>query len=152
MKILVDADSCPARTRTIIIKAATQKNIAAIFAANRPIPNLFGTAVMELCPTTDGAADNRITELAEKGDLVVTRDVGLAKRLVEKCVFVMDDRGRIFTSDNTGEQLSIRDFQVGLADAGVEIVRIANYGKKEIKKFSDSFDKALSAMNKNIQT
>jgi hypothetical protein len=145
MKILVDADSCPRPARELILRRALKLGVRIIFAANRPIPDSCG-AEMEICPNTENSADDRIVELAEKNDLVITRDVPLAKRLVEKEVFVIDDRGRIFTANNINELLSMRNFMVGLADNGLEFERIANYSKKDIKTFADSLDKLLTKM------
>jgi uncharacterized protein YaiI (UPF0178 family) len=108
---------------------------------------------MELCPPGEGSADNRIVELALKGDLALTRDLPLAERLVEKEVRVLDDRGRIYTKENIKERRSLRDFMVGLAENGLEIERAAVYGKKELKSFADSFDRELNQLmrdeNKN---
>ncbi|MCL2764188.1 MAG: DUF188 domain-containing protein [Treponema sp.] len=152
MKILVDADSCPRPARDLILRRAGNLKIRIIFAANRPVPVTTAgnpsnhEAQMELCPATDNSADDRIVELAEEGDLVLTRDVPLAKRLVEKGVFVIDDRGRRFTPDNINELLSLRNFAVGLADSGLGMERIANYGKKELKSFADALDRILTSM------
>ena len=142
MKILVDADSCPRAARDLALRRAVKLGIRIIFAANRPIPS--EGAEMEICPNTENSADDRIVELAESGDLIVTRDVPLAKRLVEKGASVIDDRGRIFTSNNINELLSIRNFTVGLADNGLGMERTANYGKKELKSFADSLDRILT--------
>ncbi|MDR3020588.1 MAG: DUF188 domain-containing protein [Treponema sp.] len=152
MKILVDADSCPKPARELLLRRAKKLGIRIIFAANRAIPgantggdiaNSVSGAEMEICSTADNSADDRIVELAEKGDLAVTRDIPLAKRLVEKEVTTLDDRGRIFTKENINELLSIRNFMVGLADNGLEYERTANYGKKDLKKFADSLEKLL---------
>jgi uncharacterized protein YaiI (UPF0178 family) len=145
MKIFVDADSCPKPVRELLLRRANKLNIRIVFAANRRIPELT-EAEMEICSNKENSADDRIVELAEKGDLVITRDVPLAKRLVEKNVSVIDDRGRIFTAENITELLSMRNFKVGLADNGLEIVRIANYGKKELKSLADAMDRTLTAM------
>jgi uncharacterized protein YaiI (UPF0178 family) len=121
--------------------------VLAVFAANRPIPGLRGeTVVMELCPPGEGSADNRIVGLALPGDLVITRDIPLATRLVEAGVLVMDDRGRVYTRENIRERLSMRDFVVGLAELGLDKERMASYGKKELKSFADSFDKTLARL------
>ncbi|MDR2795204.1 MAG: DUF188 domain-containing protein [Spirochaetaceae bacterium] len=147
MKIFVDADSCPTQARRIILRAAEKRRIQAVFAANRPIPGIGGGfAVMALCPGHLGAADNYIVKLAECGDLAVTRDVPLAARLVGKGVAVLDDRGRIFTQDNIGNFMSIRNFQIGLIMSGTGIARIANYSKKDLKMFANSFDKLLTRL------
>ena len=148
MKILVDADSCPKEARDLVLRRAKKLNIKPIFAANRPIPGAED-AQMEICSANENSADDRIVELAEKNDLAVTRDVPLAKRLVEKEVFVLDDRGRVFTADNINEMLSFRNFAVGLVENGLDIIRTANYGKKELKSFADSLDRLLTKINKN---
>ena len=145
MKILIDADSCPKPVRELVLRRAKKLKLKIIFAANRQIPETNG-AEMEICPVTENSADDRIVEMSVKGDLVITRDVPLAKRLVEKSVSVIDDRGRLFTAENINELLSIRNFKVGLADNGLEIERTANYGKKELKTFADSLDRTITAM------
>jgi uncharacterized protein YaiI (UPF0178 family) len=83
-------------------------------------------------------------ELAEPGDIAVSRDLALAKRLLEKNAVVIDDRGRLFTLDNINELLSLRNFTVSLAENGLNIERTASYGKRELKAFADSLDKQIA--------
>jgi uncharacterized protein YaiI (UPF0178 family) len=147
MKILVDADSCPRNARELIVRSAARRGIRTVFAANHPVPGIPDSA-MELCPQEAGAADNRIVELALPGDLVVTRDIPLAARLVEASVLVLDDRGSLFTRENVRERLSLRDFMVGLAENGLGKERIPSYGKRELKGFADSLDRALSRLTR----
>ncbi|MDR2742040.1 MAG: DUF188 domain-containing protein [Treponema sp.] len=144
MKILVDADSCPKPARILILRVAARTSLTAVFAANCPIPGIAGPgAVMEVCPAGEGAADDRIAELARPGDLVVTRDIPLASRLVDAAILVIDDRGQVYTRENIGEKLSFRDFKVGLADSGLGIERTASYGKRELKNFANALDRLL---------
>jgi uncharacterized protein YaiI (UPF0178 family) len=142
VKILVDADSCPKMARELTQRRAVKLGLRVLFVANRPIPRCSGVEMI-ICPNGENSADDRIAELAESGDLVITRDVPFAKRLVEKSVFVINDRGRAFTKDNINELLSIRNFMTGLADNGLETERTANYGKKELKMFADALDRVL---------
>jgi uncharacterized protein YaiI (UPF0178 family) len=150
MKILVDADSCPRLARELVLRAAGRRGIKAIFAANRPIPGITGDyAAMELCPSGEGAADDRIVALAEPGDLALTRDIPLANRLVEADICVIDDRGRIYTRENIRERLSLRNFMVSLAENGLGMEHHASYGKKELKAMADSLDKLLSRLSRS---
>jgi len=150
MKIFVDADSCPRDARELTLRTARRRGIPAVFAANRPVPGIIGENVtMEICPSGDNSADDRIVELAEPGDLAISRDIALAKRLLEKDVAVIDDRGRVFSRDNINELLSLRNFTVGLAENGLGVERTANYGKKERKTFADSLDRILVKLLKN---
>ena len=143
MTILVDADSCPKQARELVIRRASKLKIPLVFAANRQI-DCAGYAQMEICPEGDNSADNRIVELAKEGDLALTRDIPLAKRLVELGVSVLDDRGRVFTKNNINELLSLRNFTVALAENGLDFNRTAGYGKKELKTFADSLDRLLA--------
>jgi uncharacterized protein YaiI (UPF0178 family) len=106
---------------------------------------------MELCPPGEGSADNRIVDLARPGDLVLTRDIPLAARLVEADVMVMDDRGRVYTKENIRERLSLRDFMVDLAQSGLGADRIAGYGKRELKLFADCLDRVLARLIRETQ-
>jgi len=157
MQILVDADSCPRAARDMILRFSTRLGIKSVFAANRPIPGLpvegqnqaaQKTAIFELCPPGEGAADRRILELAKSGDLAITRDLPLAEQLVEAGVTVLDDRGRAFTKENIREYRSIRDFTVGLADNGLDFNRTPSYGKKELSSLAKSLDRELSRLSR----
>jgi uncharacterized protein YaiI (UPF0178 family) len=143
VKILVDADSCPRAVRELILRSSAKRGIPALFAANHPIPGI-GESAMELCPPGEGAADDRIAALAEGGDLVITRDIPLAARLVEASVTVLDDRGRSYSRENIREYLSLRDFMVNLAESGLGKERTSSYGKRELRAFADSLDRALT--------
>ena len=131
----------------MVLRFSARLGIKTTFVANRPIPGLDGNlANMELCPPVEGAADNRIVELAGIGDLVITRDLPLAERLVAADVTVLDDRGRVFTKENIRERRSIRDFVVGLAENGYETERTSSYGKKELNTLANSLDKELTRL------
>ena len=148
MQIFIDADSCPREAREMVLRFSGRLGIKTVFAANRPIPGITKDAVMELCPPGEGAADDRIAALARPGDLVVTRDLPLAERLVEADVLVLDDRGRVYTKENIRERRSVRDFVVGLAENGMETERTVSYGKKELNAFANSLDRELSRLLK----
>jgi uncharacterized protein YaiI (UPF0178 family) len=145
VKIFVDADSCPRAARELVLRAAKRGGFGAVFVANHSLPGLEG--LMELCPPEEGAADDRIVELARRGDLVVTRDIPLAARLVERDIAVMDDRGGVYTPENIRERLSLRNFIVGLARNGLDTERSPSYGKREIRAMANSLDRLLTRLN-----
>ena len=148
MKIYVDADSCPKEARELVLRAAKRTGIRAVFAANRTIPGIAGDfAEMAVCPPGEGSADNYIAAFACPGDITVTRDIPLAERLVKAGAAVLDDRGRIYTTENIRERLSLRDFIVGLAENGYNAERISDYGRKELKAFADSLDRLLTKLS-----
>ena len=136
----------------MVLRFSARLKIKTIFAANHPIPGISGnaedTAIMELCPPGEGAADDRIVSLARPGDLAITRDLPLAERLVNAGVAVLDDRGRVFTKENIRQLRSLRDFTVGLADSGMDYERMASYSRKELNAFANSLDRVLNRLSK----
>lgn len=143
-RIFIDADSCAKGARSIILKTAGRKNLKVLYVANKDIPFDFTSPLfkMHICPSTKGAADDYIVENATDDTLVITRDIPLAERLVTKNIKVMNDRGKEFTADNIAEcikqrNLSLQMRQLGISTGG----KWESYCEKDIKKFTDSFEK-----------
>ena len=55
------------------------------------------------------AADDHIAEQAEAGDVVITADIPLAARIVEKGAVGINPRGEVYDESNVGERLAMRD-------------------------------------------
>ena len=150
MTLFVDADSCPAEARVIIERRAARERVRLVYAANRPIPFQAASAphvqtgafTMEICPAEEGAADDRIVLEAAPGDIVVTRDVPLAARLLEKGAAALDDRGRVFTPGTIRHFLSLRDINIAFACLGGD--RSPSYGAREKKAFADALDRLFT--------
>ncbi len=142
MRVLVDADSMPVRIREIVVKRAFRCVFQAVFYANSAIP-LPDSPRVEQFTVED--ADDAIVENAMSDDLVVTHDIPLAARLVEKGVTVLNDRGGRFTEENVRERLSQRDFAQDLREAGLIPERSRPFGPKEVQNFANAFDRELTS-------
>ena len=144
MIIWVDADSCPAKVRGIIAKAAERNNITAFFVANRsiPVPHNRNTKEKIVAPK-ESAADDYICDQSSQGDIAVTRDILLAERLIRGGVWVINDSGTILTSENIRQRVSERNFMKALKMAGTIPPQQNRFGHREIKRFSDALDKLL---------
>ncbi len=150
-RIFVDADSCPARAKTIVLRAATRLNVNVVYVANRNIPFSMESQLfkMILVEKKEGAADDYIFENASEKDLVITRDIPLAKRLVDKGIITINDRGTYFDGENLKEMLKQRELSLQMASLGLHTgMSFSTYGSKEIEKFSSAFEKACMAMLK----
>lgn len=145
-KIWIDADSCPVPVRDFLIGIGKSKNLNECFVANKSVslPENNPLFNMIVCKNTPGAADDYIFENCGKTDIVITRDIPFAARLVEKKIFVMNDRGFVFTKDNIGERLSERNFNLNLSILGLNEKSETRYGPKELKKFADTFERQVS--------
>ncbi|MCL7713770.1 YaiI/YqxD family protein [Stenotrophomonas mori] len=119
-RIWVDADACPAVIRDILYRAAERTATELVLVANRWLqtpPSRFIRA-LQVAGTPD-AADDAIAERAAAGDLVITQDIPLAARVLDKGAAALAPRGEPFSADSIAERLSVRDFMAELRGAGV---------------------------------
>ena len=142
--IWVDADSCPIPVKDIIFRFCKRLNLKLIFVANHQIPmpksELFQ---MIVCDATPDAADNYIVENALHNDIVITRDIPMASRLIEKNITTINDRGLLFTSENIKEKLSLRNFNKELYDNGILSEKTSTFSKKDVNNFANCFDREI---------
>ena len=142
--IWVDADSCPIPVKDIIFRFCKRLNLKLIFVANHQIPmpksDLFQ---MIVCDATPDAADNYIVENALHNDIVITRDIPMASRLIEKNITTINDRGLLFTSENIKEKLSLRNFNKELYDNGILSEKTSTFSKKDVNNFANCFDREI---------
>lgn len=151
-KIWIDADSCPSLVRNHTVKIGNKLNISVIFVANKKIPGPEnGKYSMQICQACKDSADNYIFDNCSKDDLVITRDIVFADRLVEKGVCVINDRGTEFTKEIIKERLSVSDFDRQLAEIGLVKHFHEGYDKKKFANFANSFDKVLHRLIKRPQ-
>ena len=144
MTIWIDADSCPAPVRNHSVKIGNKLNIPVIFVANKKIPGPeTGLFEMKICQAEKDAADNYIFENCKSGDLVITRDIVFADRLVERGICTINDRGTEFTREIIKERLSVSDFDKQLAEIGLVKHFHEGYDKKKFADFANSFDKVI---------
>ena len=143
LTIWVDADSCPSLVRNHTVKMGNKLGIKVVFAANKKISCDTGNFEMVVCPEEKDAADNYIFENCRPGDLVITRDIVFADRLVEKGICCINDRGTEFTREMIKERLSTRDFDLQLAEIGLVKHFHEGYDKKKFADFANSFDRII---------
>lgn len=150
MIIWIDADSCPAQVREILIKAGEREKIHCHFVANRKIPfRKSHYAHMTVVETGEGVADDYIVENAVSEDMVVTRDIPLAARLLDEDVVVINDRGERFTPNEIREKLSLRDLMKEMRLSGLATEGQNRFGPREIHAFAACFDRELRKILNN---
>jgi uncharacterized protein YaiI (UPF0178 family) len=146
MQIWVDADACPNVIKEIIFRAANRTKTATVLVSNQPLrmpPSLYIKS--RVVPAGFDVADNKIVELMEPLDLVITADIPLAAAVVEKGGTALNPRGEIYSENNIKERLSVRNFADGLRSSGVITGGPAKFGKREIQAFANSLDQFLTA-------
>ena len=145
MKIWVDADACPRAIKEIIFRASERLGIETILVANQAMHLPRSTHIrLMVVPKGPDVADQKIIDLVEKADLVITQDIPLAAAIVEKGATGINPRGEAYTEESVRERLSMRDFMDELRQSGVQTGGPAAFSEKDKRKFASTFDRLLA--------
>ena len=152
--IWIDADSCPSLVRNHVVKMGTKLLLEVFFVANKNIPCSLPTLEkaslkMIICNAGKDEADNYIYDNVKENDLVITRDIVFADRLVARDICVINDRGTEFTKEIIKERLSTRNFDLQLAEMGLVKHFHEGYDKKKFGQFANCFDKTIHKLIRN---
>lgn len=144
-KIWIDADACPKAVKEIVFKTSRRLSIKIILVANT-YQNIPQSDLIEMIVVNNGfdAADLHIIDQVEIHDIVITADIPLAAKVLKKKAIALDPRGKIYTENNIGSILSLRDFMKEFRDAGLITGGPAAFGPKDVKQFADSLNRLTS--------
>ena len=144
MTIWVDADAAPRPCKAILFKAAQKRRVDVVLVANgwQTVPG--GRVSFVQVPGGPDVADDYIAERCAQGDLVITADIPLAARAVEKGAEVVTPHGRELDADSVGEALSVRDFNQELRDLGVMTGGPRPYDAKAKQRFANAVDRWIA--------
>ncbi len=145
MKIYVDADACPQAVKQILFKAAVRTNHQLILVANQSLfaPRDLLIKVVRVMSGAD-MADHYIAEHVHADDLVITADIPLADRVIDKHAVALNPRGEFYTKENIKERLSTRDFLHDLRSSGVNTGGPKALDQKDIRAFANALDRYLT--------
>lgn len=149
--IFIDADSFPSASRDLIIRMAQKRQWQCCFAANRPLPIKSDPSIrMVIVPAGKNMADRYIGFHASIYDIVLTRDILLAERLVKNNITVINHLGEIFDQGNIAERRSVRDFSFHAHQYGLikPSQGKSDYGQKELAHLANSLDRMMSVLMK----
>ena len=144
MQIWVDADACPRAIKEILFRSADRTKTVLTCITNQRIsvpPSEFIVLVqVQLGPDV---ADDEIFMRCKMGDLVITADIPLAARVVEKGALALDPRGKLYDRENIKQILGMRDFMDSLRGSGVDTGGPASFGQRERNLFANQLDQIL---------
>jgi len=97
-----------------------------------------------MVPQGADAADNWIVEHVAAGDIVVTSDIPLAGRALDKGALVLGPTGRVFTTDSIGMALAMRELNQHLRETGQSRGLNAGFTAKDRSAFLQGLDEAAA--------
>lgn len=145
MHIWVDADACPKAIKEILFRSAERTKTFLTCITNQRIalpPSEFIALVQ--VPSGPDVADDEICIRCKAGDLVITADIPLAARVVEKGARALDPRGKLYNSENIKQILGMRDFMDSLRGSGIDTGGSAGFGQRERNLFANQLDQILA--------
>ncbi len=145
-KIWLDGDACPKPIKESLLKIILKHNIPFIVVANSPqtLP-LHSLIHFVLVGKKLDEADQYIIDHVAIGELVITADIPLAAKIVEKGAMGLNPRGTIYDENNVFAELSMRNFMKDLRDGGEITGGPSSYSKKDFENFSNSLNKILQS-------
>lgn len=145
MKIYIDADACPKAIKEILIKAAIRTQCELILVANKPL-NVARHPLIKtvLVPGGFDVADDYIAEAVAPNDLVITADIPLADKVIDKKAVALNPRGALYTKENIKQRLSVRNFNEVLRSTGVQTGGPKVMSKQDIQQFANALDRYLA--------
>ena len=149
MKLFIDGDAFPNLLKPIILRAIEKQKIDTIVIANKKI-NIGSSNYIKyiIVDTKQDEADNKIVEMLNRNDLVITADIPLADRTIDKDAHAIDHRGSMYTKDNIKQFLAIRNLMQEIRDSGEITKGPAPFSQKDAQQFANSFNAFLQKHNK----
>ncbi len=144
--LFVDADACPVKQEIYRVTRRYDMHVAVVANAPLHVP-AHALVKLVVCPGF-GAADDWIAEHAGPGDIVVTADIPLAARCLDKGACVLDPKGRAFTENDIGSALALRELMGELRQGGVVTGGPAPMTPKDRSRFLSKLDDAINAVRR----
>lgn len=138
-RIFIDSDACPVKDE--VYRVAARYKLHVFVVANRMI-SIPDTPLVERVVVEHGpdVADDWIAEHAQEKDIIITSDIPLAARCVEKGAYVLEPKGRLLDESTIGMALAMRNLMTDLRSAGVITPGGSSFGKTDRSRFLSELD------------
>jgi uncharacterized protein YaiI (UPF0178 family) len=149
MHIWVDADACPAEAKEVLFRSAERTGIYTVLVANQPMRIPYSDVIdFKLVKAGPDVADQWIVDQVQPEDLVVSADIPLAAKAIEKQAFVLDPRGEMLTPQNIGSRLANRNFLDQLRGTGLMTGGPPPYNRRDKQAFANALDRFLNSQRR----
>lgn len=116
-RLFIDGDACPVKEEAL--RVAARHALPVVIVSNGGLrPSRDPMVRHVVVPKDPDAADDWIAGNATAGDIVVTADIRLAARAIDKQALTLGPDGRPFTEASIGMALAMRDLKQHLRETG----------------------------------
>ncbi len=147
LDIFIDADGCPVKQE--VYRVAQRYGLHVTVVANSRIRIPYGDWVkLVVVEGQFDAVDDWIVEHVAANDIVVSGDIPLAARCLDKGALVLGLRGDTFTQDSIGEALASRALLAHLRELGTITGGPAPFENRDRSRFLQRLDETIQAVRR----
>ena len=141
LKIYVDGDAFPNLLKPILFRSIERLSLQTFVIANKKI-NIGKSKLITYIIVDSGAdeADHKIVEMVKEGDLVITADIPLADRVINKNAHAIDHRGELYSVDNIKQYLAMRNLMESIRESGEITSGPKPFGQKDAQNFANQLN------------
>jgi uncharacterized protein YaiI (UPF0178 family) len=152
--IYIDADACPVKDE--VYQVAARHGLYVFLVANQSMRVPAGAGVeMVVVDAGPDVADDWIADQVRRFDVVITGDIPLAARCIERGARVLGSNGRPFDEESIGTALAIRDLKTDLREAGDMGAGGGGpppMGTRDRSRFSNALEQLVQASLRDAQS
>ena len=148
--IYVDADACPVKDEVFRVAKRYQLRVTLVAGSWMRIPNEANLS-LEVVDRGFDAADDWIAARAGRDDIVITADIPLAARCLERGATVLGTTGQPFTESNIGDALATRNLLAEMRGAGLDSGGPPPFEARDRSRFLQALDRAVHALRRAAQ-
>lgn len=147
VKIIIDGDACPVVQSIIDLTLGTSIFVTIVRSyshySNQSTPSHVETIYVDDGPD---AVDFKIIQIANREDIVITQDYGLASLLIDKVYTVIHHNGMIYNKDNINGLLQQRFQNAQVRHQGGRHKGPPPFQEKDKIKFETTLQSILSQL------
>ena len=148
LDIYIDADACPVKDE--VYRVAVRYGLKVILVANSRMrtPNAAWLEFVLVDSRELDAVDDWIAEHIGTDDILISGDIPLASRCLEKGARAIGLTGRLFDEGNIGDSLATRQLLSQLRDQGIMMGGPAPFAKRDRSRFLQCLDETIQAIRR----
>jgi uncharacterized protein YaiI (UPF0178 family) len=148
LDIFIDADGCPVKQE--VYRVAQRYGLRVTVVANSRIQIPSGDlAKLVVVKGKFDAVDDWIVEHVAGNDIVVTGDIPLAARCLDKGALVLGPRGVPFTQDSIGEALASRALLAHIRELGTMTGGPPPFENRDRSRFLQRLDETIQTVRRS---
>ncbi len=142
LHVYVDADACPVKEEVYRVARRYELSVTVVANSRIRVPEQDGVRLVVVSGGLDAADEWIVGQLGE-GDIVVSADILLAARCLQRGASVLGPTGKPFTAANVGPALATRDLLTDLRACGAVTGGPRPLAGRDRSRFLQSLDELV---------